>query len=99
MTAEREAMTPVIDLGDDHTLTLQMFEGEISACTIEHKKKDGTPCNGFIPFTGRAWARSFDNHITSWEVVSESPLTLSPSVQCRICGDHGFVRGGKWVRA
>lgn len=99
MTADSEAMADVIDLGDGHTLTLQRFEGELSACVIAHKKKDGTLCEGFIPFTGRAWARSFGNRITSWEVISESPLTLSPSVQCRICGDHGFVRGGKWVRA
>jgi hypothetical protein len=88
-----------VDIGDGHVLTLQTYEGEISACVIAHTKKDGMPCEGFIPFTGRAWARSFDNRITTWEVVSESPLTLSPSVLCRICGDHGFVRDGKWVRA
>lgn len=92
-------MPDVIDLGDGHMLTLQTLEGEVSACVISHKKKDGTPCAGFLPFTGRAWARSFDNRMPTWEVISESPLTLSPSVQCRICGDHGFVRDGKWVRA
>ncbi len=40
-----------------------------------------------------------------WTVVSESPLTLSPSVLCRgkvdgrEDGFHGFVRDGKWVPA
>lgn len=26
-------------------------------------------------------------------------LTLSPSLLCGTCGDHGFVRDGKWVPA
>jgi hypothetical protein len=33
-----------------------------------------------------------------WTVESWDPLTLSPSLLCS-CGDHGFIRGGKWVRA
>jgi hypothetical protein len=34
-----------------------------------------------------------------WTVESWSPLTLSPSILCRLCGDHGFIRAGKWVPA
>ena len=35
-----------------------------------------------------------------WTVESWDPLTLSPSLLCSApCGDHGFVRDGKWVRA
>lgn len=34
-----------------------------------------------------------------WKVESWDPLTLSPSLLQRGCGDHGFVRDGKWVRA
>jgi hypothetical protein len=34
-----------------------------------------------------------------WKVESWEPLTLSPSLLCRECGDHGFVRKGKWVPA
>lgn len=26
-------------------------------------------------------------------------LTLSPSILCRTCGHHGFVRAGRWVPA
>lgn len=57
--------------------------------------------NGWVPFAGRAWARLFLNSpdFQSWAVESEEPLTLSPSILCRACGDHGFIRNGKWVRA
>lgn len=34
-----------------------------------------------------------------WRVESWDPLTISPSVLCRVCGDHGFIRDGKWVPA
>lgn len=34
-----------------------------------------------------------------WTVEVWEPLTISPSVRCLICGDHGHVRGGRWVPA
>lgn len=34
-----------------------------------------------------------------WTVESWEPLTLSPSLLCRGCGRHGFVRDGRWVPA
>jgi hypothetical protein len=34
-----------------------------------------------------------------WTLVSADPLTLAPSILCRGCGDHGFIREGRWVRA
>lgn len=34
-----------------------------------------------------------------WQVESLDPLTLSPSIVCRECGIHGFIRGGRWVSA
>lgn len=92
-------MREALDLGDDHFVQFVDYEGEIAGCRIEHKKKDGTPCDGFVPWKGRSWDRSFNGSIAAWDVVSEEPLTLSPSVLCRACGDHGFVRQGKWVRA
>lgn len=33
------------------------------------------------------------------EDPDEEHLTLSPSVVCRTCGHHGFVRAGRWVPA
>lgn len=35
-----------------------------------------------------------------WEVRSWVPLHIEPSLQSYCpCGDHGFIRNGKWVRA
>ena len=34
-----------------------------------------------------------------WEVESWDPLTLFPSLLCRLCGDHGFIQNGRWVPA
>lgn len=34
-----------------------------------------------------------------YPLVGGEPLTLSPSLLCKTCGDHGFIRGGKWVAA
>jgi hypothetical protein len=35
----------------------------------------------------------------TWDVVSWFPLELSPSLLCRGCDEHGWVRGGRWVDA
>ena len=33
-----------------------------------------------------------------WTLVAYDPLTVAPSLLCA-CGDHGFIRDGKWVPA
>lgn len=59
----------------------------------EWHRENGFYGAGFIPFTGRMAAP------VSWEVLSEEPLTLSPSLACQNCGHHGYIREGKWVPA
>lgn len=34
-----------------------------------------------------------------WTVESWGPLTISPSVMCRTCGHHGWIRNGRWEPA
>ncbi len=62
-----------------------------------HRTPDGEWCSGFVAFdvpsdylTGRE---------PKWQVESFDPLTLSPSLLCRACGHHGFIREGRWVPA
>lgn len=43
------------------------------------------------------WWRSDDR--PTWQLVSLAPLTIEPSVLCRLCNWHGHVRGGRWVTA
>ncbi len=34
-----------------------------------------------------------------WTLERKEPLTISPSLLCRACGSHGFIRDGKWVQS
>lgn len=34
-----------------------------------------------------------------WQLVNADPLTINPSVLCRTCGLHGWIREGRWVPA
>ena len=89
-----------LDLGDNHVLVFAGYKGEPRVgASVAHLKPDGSQCDGWIAFSDRAWAREFSGGIATWVVEQEQPLTLSPSILCRVCGDHGFVRQGRWVRA
>ena len=96
IAAGQAAMLDTLDLGDAHVLTFVSYDANRIGATIAHKKPDGSDCGGWLPFAGRAFA---PGEIAAWTVECDEPLTLSPSVLCRICGDHGFVRNGRWIRA
>lgn len=88
-----------VDLGHDTFYTKIYKDGEWVAIHEWHKEDgDEHYSAGFIAFTGRTkpewWAGS-----PTWEVLSEDPLTLSPSLACQNCGHHGFIKGGKWIPA
>ncbi len=100
-----------IDIGDDHqikffcwapdrTLNPQyagMPDIEKAGCMIWHKNpKDGSQCCGAINFESM---RALVPDRAIWQVQSLDPLTVSPSVLCMRCGDHGFIRNGRWVKA
>lgn len=34
-----------------------------------------------------------------WQVESLEPLSISPSLLCTDCGDHGFIKNGRWINA
>jgi hypothetical protein len=78
-----------INLGHDTWMTKAYRDGAWVAIHEWHKEGDFYGA-GFIPFTGRMRAP------VSWEVLSEDPLTLSPSLACQQCGHHGFIRNGRW---
>lgn len=91
-----------LDLGDGHKIVFATYEGEIAGGNVKHPPVAGK-CSGdgWVAFEGRAWARGFAGKegFQAWKVESEEPLTLSPSILCRACGDHGHIRNGKWERA
>jgi hypothetical protein len=101
-----------IDIGDNHWIRYlcwkpdrsinPQYEGipdvEKYGAIVGHLKPDGKPCEGAINFDSEV-ARKISPNQLKWTVESWEPLTLSPSLQCGACPDHGFIRGGKWVRA
>lgn len=101
-----------INLGDDHELQFyswspnrelnpqyaDMPDVEKYGAIIYHKKPDGTECFSGITFESEV-AKNLDDDRPTWKVESWEPLTISPSLLCRICGDHGFIRDSRWVKA
>jgi len=78
---------------------------------VEHLKPDGRLCMACIHFDTpevraveeaskrQSEKLGFQYHeYPRWQVHSWEPLTISPSLLCS-CGDHGFIREGKWVKA
>jgi len=59
----------------------------------------GRRCRGAVTFDGPVQQALVDGR-ARWQVISLEPETLeiAPSVLC-MCGDHGFIRNGRWVAA
>jgi hypothetical protein len=96
MTAlEDDAM----DLGHGVRVMFTAYGGQERAGLIEwHDCIEGVREAGSILFDLPAVREGFPGRPV-WTVESYEPLTLSPSVLCRRCGRHGFVRAGRWVPA
>lgn len=75
---------------------------EHAMLTIGHRNgRTGEPCFGAV--TLKQNSRYDDLHQGHvWDVLSMEPLHLEPSVLCKaptgdgVCGDHGYIRGGRW---
>lgn len=89
-----------ISIGDGHAIVHAEYKGEPAGVTEWHRKADGTWCCGWVPFNGSAWGRGFAGvpGWQGWDVVQREPLTLSPSILCRACGNHGFIKNGLWSK-
>lgn len=33
----------------------------------------------------------------NWTLVSMEPFHVEPSIHCFTCGEHGWIRDGKWI--
>lgn len=61
-----------------------------------HLDKRGKWCTGVIQRRG---TEAPGSNRPTWRVLSEDPLTLDPSVKCADCGNHGWIRDGRWQAA
>jgi hypothetical protein len=103
-------MTGPLDLGHDHRLRWTSWapdrdlnpqhadlpDVERFGAILWHRRGDGHECEGSITFDGEV-ARQLGIE-PRWTVEAWEPLTLSPSILA-LCGDHGHIRGGRWVPA
>lgn len=64
---------------------------------IKHSTPEGNPCMGSVVFNSPA-AKKIEPGKDYWEVEDWHSLTLSPSILCS-CGDHGWIKQGRWVPA
>ncbi len=90
-------MSNHIDIGHGVTISFYEYKGVRAGLIEEHPspKSESGRCSGAVAF------RIPENPGASpaWDVISADPLTLSPSLLCRTCGHHGWIRDGKWVPA
>ncbi|HKO22519.1 MAG TPA: hypothetical protein VJX91_07675 [Candidatus Eisenbacteria bacterium] len=98
-----------LDLGHDHKLRFTKCGGPgvpyYAKCgaIVMHRRADGTLCEGSIMFDLQGLREVF-THRAFWTVDKWDPLTLSPSLLCKAllaggseCGDHGYIREGRWA--
>lgn len=99
------------DLGDGHSFVwLGDREGNVIGL-IEHHPKgpDATPgakyCGGYVAWVEGDAQRGVSPPYTARHQLltggpgAEELLTVAPSLACRNCPSHGFIRDGKWVSA
>jgi hypothetical protein len=98
----------LIDIGCDTWISFYQHSGhpELGRTGLieRHKRPDnGEWCQGSVLFDhvpedlrGKRGDGS-PRHV--WHVESMDPLTLTPSILCRVCKHHGFIRDGRWVPA
>lgn len=100
-TVEVAPSAAAIDIGGGHMIQFADYKGDTAGITDWHRKADGAWCRGWVAFNGSAWGKQFQNIADwqGWDVVQREPLTLTPSLLCRTCGNHGFITNGRWVSA
>ncbi len=105
MSADPRIERNWVDIGHGHEISLVRHgDGVLVGLWLRHDcskcpwhGKESETCTGtgtFIPLHPRT------KSVEIWTVVKEEPLTIHPSIRYLAeCGDHGFIRGGKWVPA
>lgn len=83
-----------LDLGNGHRAEFTAdSQGDFGGLIHYHPRPDGQgECAGSVTFRGRGTRGQ-----PEWDVLSLDPLTLSPSILCRTCNVHGWIREGQWV--
>lgn len=98
------------DLGDGHSFVWIHDQADQVIGLIEHhpKGQDAAPsavyCGGYIAWVPESEQQIEQPFTARHQLVAGGPgdegaLTIAPSLACRHCPSHGFIRGGRWVEA
>ncbi len=79
------------DIGHGVSVEVRDIDGVAAGVAYRHQKPGGGTCEGYCPLRPVV--------SDGWDMVKRNPLTLDPSLLCRACGHHGWVKEGKWVPA
>jgi hypothetical protein len=92
------------DLGDGHSFRWLSDNDGVFGLIEHHPKPSpdapGEYCGGYI-----AWRQSEGSRVPPRHQLvaggSDDPehLTVAPSLACRQCSSHGWIRDGRWVEA
>lgn len=81
-----------VDIG--HGMWVHRVRGGL---IIGHTHEDGEECGGSILFESEASDPLKRTGRFLWTLVSEEPLTVTPSISKPECGIHGYITEGKWI--
>jgi hypothetical protein len=87
----REDFDKLEDLGHGVAIQRMFLDGHLEGLAYFHERCTYGEGQSYIPLK--------PHNKEGWVVESENPLTLSPSLLCRSCGFHGFIKQGRWVPA
>ena len=89
-----------LDLGDGHWIDWTSYHGQRCGGIITHTttKNEAGLCSGSF-WTDSRYHIDCGKQGPVWKMAgTDEKPTFTPSFLCA-CGDHGFVRDGKWIRA
>lgn len=93
MTTMTRADTEEIDLGAGHAFApIHDQSDRLVGWLHTHPDARDASARSCQSFCAMRAGFGPDTHV----VVQAEPLTLSPSLKCRICGAHGHVKNGQW---
>jgi hypothetical protein len=73
-------------------------DGDLVALLERHDCAPESRGVGSLPLRTEAGMRAFPDG-PHWTLETQEPITITPSVRCRTCGKHGWIKGGEWVPA
>lgn len=70
----------------------------LTGMVIWHKRPDnGETCGVLIHFMRPLQTSEKELDYPIWEVSMMKPLSIHPSIICKVCKDHGFIKEGRWL--